>query len=32
MEDTNTWSVTTLPTGKKAIGCKMLYSLKFNAD
>ena len=32
MEDTNTWSITSLPTGKKAIGCKMLYSLKFNAD
>lgn len=32
MEDTKTWNVTTLPAGKKAIGCKMLYSLKFNAD
>ena len=32
MEDTNTWSVATLPAGKKAVGCKVLYSLKFNAD
>lgn len=32
MESTNTWDVTSLPKGKKAVGCRMLYSLKFNAD
>lgn len=31
MEDTKTWDVTTLPAVKKAIGCKILYSLNFNA-
>lgn len=32
MEATHTWDVTTLPPGKKAVGCRLLYSLKFNAD
>lgn len=32
MEDTKTWDVTILPAVKKAIGCKILYSLNFNAD
>ena len=32
MESTNTWELATLPAGKKAVGCKVLYSLKFNAD
>ena len=32
MESTGTWEVATLPAGKKAVGCKVLYSLKFNAD
>ena len=32
MEDTNTWSVSALPPGKKAVGCRWIHSLKFNAD
>ena len=32
MESTNTWELATLPAGKKVVGCKVLYSLKFNAD
>ena len=27
-----TWCITDLPPGKKSIGCKWLYKLKFNAD
>lgn len=32
MEASNTWDVTTLPSGKKVVGCRLLYSLKFNAN
>lgn len=32
MEYTHTWDVTSLPQGKKSVGCRLLYSLKFNAD
>lgn len=32
MEDNNTWSVSTLPSGKRAVGCRWLHTLKFNAD
>lgn len=32
MESTNTWEVTTLPPGKKAVGCKWVFTLKFLAD
>lgn len=32
MEATKTWEVTSLPKGKKAVGCRLLYSLKFNAN
>lgn len=31
-EDTDTWTVTTLPPGKKALGNQWLYSNKYNAD
>lgn len=31
-EITNTWDVTTLPPGKKALGNKWLYTNKYNAD
>ena len=27
-----TWSITDLPLGKRSIGCKWVYKLKFNAD
>ncbi|KAL0295903.1 UNVERIFIED_CONTAM: Retrovirus-related Pol polyprotein from transposon RE1 [Sesamum angustifolium] len=32
LEHNNTWIVTPLPEGKKAIGCKWVYKLKLNAD
>ncbi|KAG7546386.1 Integrase catalytic core [Arabidopsis suecica] len=32
MEDTDTWEVTSLPPGKKAVGCKWVFTLKFLAD
>ena len=32
MENTNTWEEAQLPAGKRAVGCKRLHSLKFNAD
>ena len=32
MEENNTWDVVSLPKGKKAIGCRWLHTLKFNAD
>ena len=32
MESTNTWEITTLPPGKKSVGCKWLFTLKFYAD
>ena len=32
MEDNHTWFVSTLPPGKKAVGCRWLHTLKFNAD
>ncbi|KAM2668187.1 hypothetical protein EV2_019802 [Malus domestica] len=27
-----TWSITKLPKGKKAVGCKWIYKIKFNSD
>ena len=30
--ETRTWDITKLPPGKKAIGCKWIYKLKFRAD
>lgn len=32
LEDNNTWVITDLPLGKKAIGSKWLYKTKFNSD
>ncbi|KAL2924831.1 Retrovirus-related Pol polyprotein from transposon TNT 1-94 [Bienertia sinuspersici] len=32
LERNNTWKLTPLPPGKKAIGCKWLYRTKYNAD
>ena len=32
LEDNGTWTVETLPPGKKAIGCKWVFRLKFKAD
>ena len=32
METTDTWEVTTLPPGKKVVGCKWVFTLKFYAD
>ena len=29
---TETWSITELPPGKKAVGCKWLHSITYNAD
>ena len=32
LDQHNTWSITKLPTGKKAVGCKWIYKLKFKSD
>ncbi|KAG7581709.1 Reverse transcriptase RNA-dependent DNA polymerase [Arabidopsis suecica] len=32
MERTETWEITTLPPGKKAVGCKWVFTVKFHAD
>ena len=32
LEDRDTWTVVALPPGKKALGCKQVFKLKFNAD
>lgn len=32
MEANHTWSVSTLPSGKRAVGCRWLHSLKFHAN
>ncbi|KAG7585027.1 GAG-pre-integrase domain [Arabidopsis thaliana x Arabidopsis arenosa] len=32
LEDNGTWTVESLPPGKKALGCKWVFRLKFNAD
>lgn len=32
MELTNTWEITTLPPGKKPVGCEWIFTLKFHAD
>jgi len=32
LEKNKTWNVTTLPDGKKTIGCKWVFTLKYNSD
>ena len=32
LEDNGTWSLQPLPHGKKALGCKWFYRIKYNAD
>ena len=32
LEDNEVWELTTLPPGKKAIGCKWVYRVKTNSD
>jgi len=28
----NTWEITTLPKGKRPVGCKWIFTIKYNAD
>ena len=32
LEKNGTWSITSLPPGKKAVGCKWIFSVKYKAD
>lgn len=32
MESTDTWDITYLPSGKKPVGCRWIFTLKFLAD
>ena len=32
VEENDTWSLTTLPTGKRLVGCKWVYRIKYNSD
>ena len=32
LDDNDTWDLVPLPTGKKAIGCRWGFSVKFNLD
>ena len=32
LDDNGTWDLVPLPTGKKAIGCRWVFAVKFNPD
>jgi len=32
LEPNNTWTLTSLPPGKKPIGCKWVYRVKYKSD
>ena len=32
LDDNDTWNLVPLPTGKKAIGCRLMFAIKFNLD
>ncbi|XP_073019373.1 uncharacterized mitochondrial protein AtMg00820-like [Primulina eburnea] len=32
LESNDTWSIVSLPSGKRAVGCKWVYKAKFRAD
>ena len=32
LEANDTWTLTTLPTGKKPIGCKWVFRVKYKSD
>ena len=32
LENNNTWTIVSLPPGKRAIGCKWVYRIKYNAN
>ena len=32
LERNNTWKITELPHGKKPVGCRWLFTIKYNAD
>lgn len=32
LEENQTWEITSLPVGKKPIGCRWVYKVKLNAD
>ena len=32
LDDNGTWALVPLPTGKKAIGCRWVFAIKFNHD
>ena len=32
IDDNGTWDLVSLPTGKKAIGCRLVFAIKFNPN